>query len=862
MKSRNMIAALVFLSSPFATPNAEAAVSVRLLEQGTESTVLEVQVDDPKLEVVDTPAGKFERFSQAELAQGGVIGESPGGAELPVIGFPLALPIDLKSADVEVIPQGDTSSMEARIYPAQPPETASSKNPELPKFEFNRDLYQRGLFRPGQSLQSKAIFKGDANVESFRFSPYGYDPLKGLLTWNRTYLIKIIHTGGRCFFVNHLASPESARLMDGIDQKIQNLPIPALSYTLNREFALKQFCPPLETPPILTGDRFIIVTHPNLLAAANTLAAHKIAQGISTLVVSTSTIAPPPFVSASATQIRNWLANYYNTHLIKPKWVLFLGDAELVPTHYDTNNAWDSAKNASDIWYGQFLAGMTAESIPPFGIGRIPVDTLAQANTVVSKVVAFETAPPANPLFGQDFYSRLTFASYFQGSGVTDQRWFAETSEIVRNYLLGLGYAVRRIYAASASSDPQFWRGGGAIPADLRKPGFAWNGTAADIAAAVNQGTALLYHRDHGWWDGWGDPSFGIPDLAAISVTNNQFPVVFSINCASGIFDGETVDLPANIVGTGYGAGVGTWWSEAFLRKPDGALAIIGDTRSSSTVDNNHLTFGLFDAVFPGLIPGYGSATPVLRLGDTLNRARAYLAGVDAGSAPNVHPLDTGGSRPGVQGLRQELNLYNLLGDPTVKLRVSPPWKFPVIDILVEKGIAHLKIPPVCLTCPPELKPEWVTAVALDPASGRIIGRGLIDDTGAGSIDLHGFQGNFVVRAASPDGAAGQAALVEEDNDGDGVFDSHDNCLRAKNPNQLDSDSDGFGNACDADFNNDRFVNSLDLALLRQKFGAREATMGVDINGDGIVNSIDLALFRQMFGAPPGPSAWIVDSAR
>jgi hypothetical protein len=119
----------------------------------------------------------------------------------------------------------------------------------------------------------------------------------------------------------------------------------------------------------------------------------------------------------------------------------------------------------------------------------------------------------------------------------------------------------------------------------------------------------LLYQRDHSWWDGWGNPAFGIPNLAAISVTNNQFPVVFSVNCASGIFDGETVDLLGNMVGSGYAAGMGTWWAETFLRKSDGALAVIGDTRSSSTIDNNHLSFGLFDAVFPGLIPGYGSAT-------------------------------------------------------------------------------------------------------------------------------------------------------------------------------------------------------------------------------------------------------------
>ena len=89
---------------------------------------------------------------------------------------------------------------------------------------------------------------------------------------------------------------------------------------------------------------------------------------------------------------------------------------------------------------------------------------------------------------------------------------------------------------------------------------------------------------------------------------------------------------PANIVGGGYGPAVGsTYWSESFLRKADGALAVIGDTRSSSTVDNNHLTMGLFDAIFPGLAPGFGPNTPIRRLGDVLNHARSFISAVGRG---------------------------------------------------------------------------------------------------------------------------------------------------------------------------------------------------------------------------------------
>lgn len=835
---------------------AHAAVSVQLVEAGPRSTLLRIIVDSPKLEDVDTPAGKFQRFSQREGGQGGSrLGDgSVGQPELPVIGFPLALPLDLKGVDVEVKPEGEPSSQNAAIYPVQPMEIARKQDRELPKFQFDPDTYRKGLRLPGEALERTSIFKGDANVATFKFSPFGYDPVKGVLSFYRSYLVTVLHPAGDCFVIDRLVDTKTLPAFDGIDRHFERLPLPALPFALNKTFALRQFCPPVLVPNVnLFGARFLIVTHPNFVAAANTLRAHKVAQGISTLVVSTQTITGGP-AAASAVQIRNWIANYYATHLIKPKWVLFMGDAEYVPTHYDLNNTYDLAKNASDIWYGQFGAGPT--DIPPFGIGRFPVDTLAQANTIVSKVMAFETAPPSNPLFGSDFYNRLTFASYFQGSDPTDDRWFAETSELVRDYTETLGYSPRRIYNASAAANPLFYRGGGAIPPDLRKPGFAWNGSTADIVDAVNDGTALLYHRDHGWWDGWGDPPFDTGDLAAIAVTNNQFPVVFSINCASGIFDNETVDLPANIVGGGYGPGAGSvYWAEAFLRKSDGALAVIGDTRSSSTIDNNHLTLGLFDAIFPGFIPGYGGASPILRLGDVLNHAKAFIAAVDSGATPNLHPFDAGGVRPGVWGLRQELNLYNLLGDPTVKLRVSPPWRFAVLDIAVLEGIAVLKLPipePPCRGCP---FPELITAVAIDPKTGRAIGRTLIDDKGNGEIDLGGFKGNFWVRVGSPDGISTQAALDETDTDRDGVPDSRDNCINVANPGQIDSDGDGYGNVCDGDLNNDGIVNSIDLAQFRARFGTR-GDSAADFNGDNVVNALDLAKFRALFATRPGPSAW------
>jgi subtilisin-like proprotein convertase family protein len=91
-----------------------------------------------------------------------------------------------------------------------------------------------------------------------------------------------------------------------------------------------------------------------------------------------------------------------------------------------------------------------------------------------------------------------------------------------------------------------------------------------------------------------------------------------------------------------------------------------------------------------------------------------------------------------------------------------------------------------------------------------------------------------------------------EDTDGDGVADDVDNCTLTVNPDQRDTNGDGFGNACDADLNDDCVVNFVDLGLLRSVFFTADAD--ADFNGDGTVNFVDLGLMRLSFFGPPGPA--------
>ena len=95
------------------------------------------------------------------------------------------------------------------------------------------------------------------------------------------------------------------------------------------------------------------------------------------------------------------------------------------------------------------------------------------------------------------------------------------------------------------------------------------------------------------------------------------------------------------------------------------------------------------------------------------------------------------------------------------------------------------------------------------------------------------------------------------DGDIDTIGDAFDNCTLDANTQQRDVDNDGYGNRCDADFDQSCTINVLDLGTLRSVFFSDNAL--ADLNGDGVVNVSDLGILRTLFFAPPGPSATVGD---
>lgn len=97
------------------------------------------------------------------------------------------------------------------------------------------------------------------------------------------------------------------------------------------------------------------------------------------------------------------------------------------------------------------------------------------------------------------------------------------------------------------------------------------------------------------------------------------------------------------------------------------------------------------------------------------------------------------------------------------------------------------------------------------------------------------------------------------DTDGDGIYDRFDNCVNIGNTEQKDSDGDGYGNACDADFNQDGKTDASDSNRFLYLYLESDNSHG-DFNNDGYVDYLDSDIFENiLFGHPPGPSGLDID---
>ena len=353
---------------------------------------------------------------------------------------------------------------------------------------------------------------------------------------------------------------------------------PAIQYiALTRNQFLKPKIA-LDSPSDLRGFHneadHIIITHNDFIHDVQPLANFRNQQGLRTKVVDVQNIYDEfnhGILNPNA--IREFLKYaYYNWQPPAPTYVLLVGD-----THIDIKNKSNFVptirvqipgygSSASDH---QFVTFRGEDNFPDMLIGRMPANNRVDARIFVERTIEHETTSPVGP-----WHKRLLMLA---GS---DSMFHFQINQLVSHNQLRNRYETERIYAPYKDE------------LDLNIDEDVTTPIARQVIDGFNEGASLINYIGHGGGGIWSDSRMLDFEDPEQNLTNiSQLPLVISMTCYTGAFDGNKNSL-----------------AEELLRSENGgAIAVIGAT-SIGLLDGDYiLNREIFDVIFKGNTQNIGA---------------------------------------------------------------------------------------------------------------------------------------------------------------------------------------------------------------------------------------------------------------
>ncbi len=549
--------------------------------------------------------------------------DADGAPTLPKASFMAAIPnnpnvsISVEALETPVVFENITPS------PMQPIPVDNSYDP-VP-FTYIPDAYSYGSYPDQEAVfENTGTIRG-VNMGRFTVIPFHWDAATGDLTVSPKLRVTV-NLGGSVsidprlqsrFFTNTYRTLVNSEILGEAPRTIRaesSEPVKAYTMSQARDITEADLL-------IIAGDDFVDTMMDTFIDA-------KMDQGYLTAIVAAG--------SWTETQIKNYIQNAYDTWVLPPSFILFVGDQpELTsfsaPGMYSDNRyvCMDGTSDyQADIFHSRFVTPTS----------HYPI--------VEAKILKWQF----DPLMDADFWGNVLCAGYFQAtsSGSTvAERWFCFTCETVRDTYMNIyGKTVQREYTKNTSASPPYYyrsdlpSAGQMIPSDI-----VWDGDAAGILSSMNDGVFLVQHRDHGSVSGWGDPDFHISDLAGLT-NGDRTPMVMSVNCLTGKFDQDC-------------------FAENLFRMDGGAVGVLAATEVSYSYWNDYICYGLYKS----FNDEYTSPPPIYT-----NPTGNYLTG-QALMCAKIEMETAGPFRPSTYGDRTvtEWDLFHWFGDPTMDMRTDVP---------------------------------------------------------------------------------------------------------------------------------------------------------------------------------------------
>jgi len=322
------------------------------------------------------------------------------------------------------------------------------------------------------------------------------------------------------------------------------------------------------------------------------------------------------------------------------RFVLLLGDVDRVPCGYvpvDATAKWESdTRIATDAPF----ADPDADGTPDLAVGRVPAGSAAEARTLLARSLAYES--------DRDFSGWRRRMNVIAGTGGFGVLQDAAIEQMTKQFLT------------------QHVPPGVVVTATYGNPISAWCPAPATFAETAlsrfDEGSLVLAYVGHGSpgeLDSvrFGKQTFPIfgPEQAARVDVRHGAPLAVFVACSTGKFDGERDCL-----------------AETLLRRPRGPVAVIASSRVSTPYSNGVLSKEMLEVLWRDRAPTAGEALLAIRrrlLSNDLDESRKRIEAL----AANFYDKDPARREA---DRREHVSLYNLLGDPC--LRLGRPAELPL----------------------------------------------------------------------------------------------------------------------------------------------------------------------------------------
>lgn len=507
-----------------------------------------------------------------------------GTPNLPASSRYITIPKDCSNFDFEIYYNDSTIFSDIDILPASSLKL-DTESDEITVYK-DSSIYKNDIFYPDKLLEiSKPVSIRGLDLILLSVTPFRYNPVKHQLKVYHDISIKLHFNNGKNYC---LEDRFRSREWDNI---LKNM---ILNYNIIDEYDYDKRNN-LRAKGLLKGCDYLIITADDeeMISYADTLRRFREEQGIATEVINIDDIGNHP------DSIRQFLKNIYDNYDIVPSAVLILGDYPAGSGIGVTTFAMDD--HPGGMQYEPYLTDnrltdFNNDGLPEIAVARMPAADGNEAAGMIYKVINYERHPYDDASY---------YDSPVTAMGYEESRWFQLCSEVVNGFFSGIGKHPRRINAIHSGTPSDVWSTGqntetvvqyfgpegcGYIPSTMAHL-EDWNGSSQDITNAIQEGTFIIQHRDHGTFKTWGEPYYSTDLIRQLD--NERLTFVMSANCMTGDF--------------GFGYGDDDCFAERFMRSEHGAVAVIGASQASYSYVNDTYVWGFYDNLWNGFLPDYGN---------------------------------------------------------------------------------------------------------------------------------------------------------------------------------------------------------------------------------------------------------------